>query len=409
MGDIYRRPMTQNECTDLQRFVEAVKQALGGYRESEQQRQMMLAVAETFDRCLHGSATTETDGSNVLVCESGTGTGKTFAYAIPGLVLARSVGKTLVISSSTIALQEQLVAKDLPFLQACAPWPFCFALAKGRGRYVCRVRLELALEAARQIRLDDDSACDASEADTLCRLAQALQSGRWDGDRDQLDEAVPSELWERLTTDRNGCAGNRCPSFSDCAFYRARQRIRDADVVVANHDLMLSALDMNPSSVLPDPSECLFVFDEGHALPHKIVQHYAERHLVRATYGWAGEVPDVMQTVVHALRLDASMLPRMQAACADVMAALGRLWQWIAQTDGWADGVLRLPHGVVPDAMAEAGEALHAGAAAVLDLLAEARIEALKCAAESPELVQQLLASSVPRSRAANGSPTRGG
>ena len=117
---------------------------------------MIEAVADTFDRCLHGSTTAETDGSNVLVCESGTGTGKTFAYAIPGLVLARSVGKKLVISSSTVALQEQLAAKDLPFLQSCAPWPFSFALAKGRGRYVCPVRLDLALEAARQARLDGD-------------------------------------------------------------------------------------------------------------------------------------------------------------------------------------------------------------------------------------------------------------
>lgn len=385
--------LTHQETAELQRFVDAVTRSLPGHRESEQQRQMIAAVADTFDHCLHGSATAETDGSNVLVCESGTGTGKTFAYAIPGLVLARSVGKKLVISSSTVALQEQLAAKDLPFLQSCAPWPFGFALAKGRGRYVCKVRLELAVATARQARLDDEGdACQVSEADTLRRLEEALDAGRWDGDRDQLDDAVPGALWDRLTTDRNGCAGNRCPSFHDCAFYRARQRIREADVVVANHDLVLSALELNPGSVLPDPSECFFVFDEGHALPHKIVQHYAERHPVRATYGWAGEVPDVLQTAVHALRLDAAVHPRVQAACADVMRALGRVWQWIAQAEGWADDVLRFALGVVPDELALAGEALLAAAEAVLDLLGEVRIEALKCAAESPELVQQLLA-----------------
>ena len=167
--------LTQQETADLQRFSDAVRQALPGYRASEQQRQMMAAVADTFDHCLHGSATAETDGGNVLVCESGTGTGKTFAYAMPGLVLARSVGKTLVISSSTVALQEQLAAKDLPFLQSCAPWPFSFALAKGRGRYVCQVRLTLALEAARQVRLDEEGeAGAAAEADLLHRLAEAL-------------------------------------------------------------------------------------------------------------------------------------------------------------------------------------------------------------------------------------------
>jgi ATP-dependent DNA helicase DinG len=385
--------LTHQETADLHRFVDAVRAALPGYRESEQQRRMIAAVADTLDDCLHGSATAETKGSNLLVCESGTGTGKTFAYAIPGLVLARSVGKKLVISSSTVALQEQLAAKDLPFLQSCAPWPFSFAIAKGRGRYVCNVRLALALETVRQGRLDDDGdASCAPEAAVLRRLGEALDTGCWDGDRDQLDDSLPTALWDRLATDRNGCAGNRCPSFHDCAFYRARQRIREADVVVANHDLVLSALEMNPGSVLPDPSECFFVFDEGHALPHKIVQHYAERHPVRATYGWAGEVPDVVQTVVHALRIDASMHPRVQAACADVMRALGLLWQWIAHAEGWSDGVLRFAHGVVPDGLAQAGEALLAAVEAVLDVLSEARAEALKCAAELPELVQQLLA-----------------
>jgi ATP-dependent DNA helicase DinG len=384
--------LTHQEAADLQRFIAAVRRALPGYRESPQQRQMIEAVADTFDRCLHGSATAETDGGNLLVCESGTGTGKTFAYAIPGLVLARSVGKKLVISSSTVALQEQLVGKDLPFLQSCAPWPFSVALAKGRGRYVCPVRLDLALDAARQARLDgDDSPC-ASEADALRRLAQALDAGHWDGDRDQLEDAVPGALWDRLTTDRNGCAGNRCPSFHDCAFHRVRQRVRDADVVVANHDLVLSALEMNPGSVLPDPSECFFVFDEGHALPHKIVQHCAERHPVRATYGWAGEVPDVVQTAVHALRLDAAMYPRAQAAGGAAMHSLGRLWQWVAQAEGWTDGVLRFAHGVLPDELAATGVDLLSSVESALDLLGEVRMEALKRAAEAPALVQQLLA-----------------
>lgn len=385
--------LTQQESADLEQFAAAVKRSLPGHRDSEQQRRMMAAVADTFDHCLHGGETAETDGDNILVCESGTGTGKTFAYAIPGLVLARSAAKKLVISSSTIALQEQLAAKDLPFLQSCAPWPFSFALAKGRGRYVCKVRLELASQAASQLRIDAQGEdLDAPEADVLRRMTDALQVGRWDGDRDRLDEAVPVALWDRLTTDRDGCAGNRCPGFSECAFYRARQRIRDADVVVANHDLVLSALELNPGSVLPDPAECFFVFDEGHGLPHKIVQHYAARHAVRATYGWAGEVPDVVLTVVHALHLDASAHPRAQAACSAVMRALGQVWQWIAGADGWVEGVLRFPHGVIPDALAQAGDELLAATQDVLDLLGEQRAEVLRCAAQSPELAQQLLA-----------------
>ena len=383
--------LTRQESDDIRRFVEAVRRSLPGYRHSEAQQLMQSAVVDTLDSCLHGREVAETDGRNILVCESGTGTGKTFAYAIPGLVLARSVGKTLVISSSTVALQEQLVTRDLPFLQSCAPWPFSVALAKGRGRYVCPVRLDAALDAASQARLDgDDSRC-ASEAYSLRRLAQALDASHWDGDRDQLEDAVPAALWDRLTTDRNGCAGNRCPRFHDCAFHRARQRMRDADVVVANHDLVLSALEMNPGSVLPDPSECFFVFDEGHSLPHKIVQHCAERHPVRASYGWASEVPDVVQTAIHALRLDAAMHARAQAEGAATMHALGRLWQWVAQAEGWTDGVRRFAHGVLPDGLAAAGAELLSSVESALDLLGEVRFEALKRAAESPMLVQHVL------------------
>src|SRR5438309_3102259 len=166
--------LTHQETGDLQRFLDSVKRSLPGYRDSEQQRQMIAAVADTFDHCLHGCATAETNGANILVCESGTGTGKTFAYAIPGLVLSRSVGKKLVISSSTVALQEQLAAKDLPFLQSCAPWPFSLALAKGRGRYVCNVRLALASAAASQVRLDAEAEQNAkANADVLRRLTEA--------------------------------------------------------------------------------------------------------------------------------------------------------------------------------------------------------------------------------------------
>lgn len=389
--------LTRQESDDIRRFVESVRLSLPGHRHSDAQQQMLSAVVDTFDCCLHGRDVAESDGRNILVCESGTGTGKTFAYAIPGVVLARSVGKKLVISTSTIALQEQLASKDLPFLQSCSPWAFSFALGKGRRRYVCPIRLEVALDAASQMRLDDEgSPSGAPEADALRSLAEAFDAGRWDGDRDRLDDVVPDALWDRLTTDRSGCAGNRCPSFSGCPFYRARQRIRDADIVVANHDLVLSALELNPGSVLPDPSECFFVFDEAHALPRKIVQHHAERHPVRATYGWAGEVPDVVMTIVHALRLDAGMRRRVQVACTDVMWSLGVLWQWIAHADGWVDqpagSVLRFAHGVVPAALAEAGEALLAATEAVLDVLGDVRSEALKCAADSPVLVQQLVA-----------------
>ncbi|NRF72046.1 ATP-dependent DNA helicase DinG [Aquincola sp. S2] len=384
--------LTRQESSDLARFTDAVRRALPNFRESDSQHHMMSAIAETFDRCLHGREVAETDGANILVCESGTGTGKTFAYAMPGLVLARSVGKKLVISTSTVALQEQLCAKDLPFLQSCAPWPFSFAIAKGRVRYACRTRLEAAALEARQIRLDEvDPHDDPKHAAALRGLVEMLDAGRWTGDRDQIEQAMPDALWARLTTDRSGCTGSICPHFGDCPFQRARQRAREADVIVANHDLVLSALDLNPGSVLPDPADCFFVFDEGHTLPAKTVLHHAERHPVRAAYGWIGEVPRLVTTIVHALHIDASLHCRMQGACADVTQALGVLWRWIEQAEGWNGDVLRFRHGVVPGDLARAGESLLGAMRVVLDLVSDLRVDALKSAALKPELVQHLL------------------
>lgn len=112
--------LTRQEQTQLAEFNARLSAALPAYRYRDAQRQMADAVAATFDRCRQNGETEDSDGSNLLVCESGTATGKTFAYAVPGIVLARSVGKRLVISSSTIALQEQLMVKDLPLLQKCA-------------------------------------------------------------------------------------------------------------------------------------------------------------------------------------------------------------------------------------------------------------------------------------------------
>lgn len=385
--------LTHREASDIARFVESIRQTLVGYRDSPQQAQMMEAVAQAFDACLHGAGTAETDGSNLLVCESGTGTGKTFAYAIPGIVLARSVAKKLVISSSTIALQEQLAGKDLPLLQACAPWPFSFAVAKGRQRYVCVARLEDAVLQGRQGRLDGMNSESQVERVALLRsLHVDLERGRWDGDRDHLAEPVPDDLWPQLTTERAGCAGNRCPRFADCALYRARRLVKEADVIVANHDLVLSAQDAAHRGGLPDPADCFFVFDEAHALPSKLIEHHAARHLLKGSLGWLQQVPELAMTIVQALRLEGGVPAALEAACREARHGVLALSRWLDAAEGWHDGVLRFAHGVVPVGVVELGEPLLASLRSVQDTLTDLRARTLKAAGDAPELAQLLLA-----------------
>ena len=126
----------------LQAF-DAVVRAGGGLRVRGGQRGMAQCVAETFARAQLGKVE---DGATpqraIAVVQAGTGVGKSLAYCAPAIAIALSRGTRVVISTATVALQEQLVHKDLPLLAAQMPDPFRFALAKGRGRYVCKLKLE---------------------------------------------------------------------------------------------------------------------------------------------------------------------------------------------------------------------------------------------------------------------------
>ncbi|OZA22878.1 MAG: hypothetical protein B7X93_12565 [Hydrogenophilales bacterium 17-61-9] len=389
--------LTRQEQDQIAQFTSALRAALPGYRERDAQQEMVRSVAGVFDSCRHGSDTADTDGSNFLVCESGTGTGKTFAYAVPGIVLARSVGKRLVISSSTIALQEQLIVKDLPLLLKCAPFTFSYAIGKGRSRYVCTVKLNALAEKVSQgqIRFDEGASVPEEGLDLMAavELSRALASGEWDGDQDRLTSKLPVGLWERVTTDRNGCAGNKCPEFSACPFFQARRRMQEADVIVANHDLVLAALAMQPGTVLPDPADCFFVFDEGHALPQKVLSHYAERHPVRATYSLLTAIPDVVMTAVHSLGLNAALHVDVQKACLALGEALRDLIGWIDEEVPSDSEIHRFKGGSISDSLRVIGLEMLDRGQLVLNQLADIRAGSLKRAAERPEIAQTLLAS----------------
>jgi ATP-dependent DNA helicase DinG len=388
--------LTRQEQQDIEAFIAAVKAALKDFQDRPAQQTMIRAVSETLDQCRHGADTADTDGSNFLVCESGTGTGKTLGYAIPAIVMARSTGKRLILSSSTVALQSQLADKDLPFLQQHAPFEFTWAIVKGRCRYVCRAKLMALTDAAGQESLDlgqGDAITDTElYIETLLNLATCLSSGQWDGDRDRLTVEVAPELWQRVTNDRNGCPGNRCPDFGQCPFYSARQAAKDADVLVVNHDALLAALEMPPGSVLPGMSESFVVLDEGHILGRKVIDHCAKWHSARSTFAWLTKTPDIAMTAVHALKLNPALHPHMQSACAALGDPLRDLIAWLEQTEAVKDAeAYSFTDGVLPDDLISIGEAMAERGQAVLDVLADLRAESLKKAADFPEIAQAVL------------------
>ncbi|MCO7218053.1 DEAD/DEAH box helicase, partial [Halomonas sp. OfavH-34-E] len=289
-----------------------------------------LMIAE-ISRTLAGIETDE-DGKrvsdeHVCVLEAGTGTGKTLAYLLAALPVAKARGKRLVLATATVALQEQVLHQDLPSLKAHSGLSFDFALAKGRGRYVCVAKLDAAMDGAEEnptLSLFEQS-LDAATGDDFKALVAAMGdaygNGRWEGDRDSWGEAIDDSHWRRLTVDHRQCTNRRCGHFGACAFFRARRDLDQADVIVANHDLVLADLALGGGLVLPDPADCIYVFDEGHHLPDKAISHFTHRFSVGGGLRWLRNLRGSLTELNTALGVQPT-LARLLGALPTAMEAL---------------------------------------------------------------------------------------
>lgn len=279
-----------NETTkqEIRDKLAAISTALPNFRPRPAQRLMIAEVAKTLAHCPDpGSAAAAVPGKTVLVAEGGTGTGKSLAYSVAGLVMAKAKGKKLVISSSTVQLQEQLTTRDLPLFVKAGDFPVRVEIAKGRARYACIYRMGQALGDLQQLAMfgREERAGKTGGGETariaIEEMMRDYAEGRWNGDRD-LRERVDDMLWSSITTDRHGCINRACPHFSKCPQMEARKRIKDADVVVVNHDLLLADLALGGGKLLPAPEDAFLVLDEGHHFPEKAVSAFASSHFVNA-------------------------------------------------------------------------------------------------------------------------------
>ena len=211
------------------------------------QRLMIAEVAKVL-----GDIDTDDEGRRsgdpaVVAVEAGTGTGKTVAYSLAAIPTAKAAGKRLVIATATVALQEQIVYKDLPDLMRNSGLNFSFSLAKGRGRYMCLSKLDMLLQeghaetATAQLFEEEGFKIEVDEASQklFTSMIEKLAGNKWDGDRDSWPTALEDADWARLTTDHSQCTNRHCPNFGQCAFYKAREGMGKVDVIVTNHDLSL--------------------------------------------------------------------------------------------------------------------------------------------------------------------------
>ena len=200
-----------------------------------------------------------------LVIEAGTGIGKSFAYLLPAIEIARrSQGKVLV-STFTITLQEQLINKDLPFLAESLPWAFTAVLAKGRSNYICRRRLEFALRKSRTLFTQLDN--------------QLNQINNWarqtkDGTLSDIPFQPHPDVWDAVSSEHGNCWGKKCSHFQNCFYQRARRQLDNADIIVANHALMFSDLVLKQKDVSILPEYKFVIIDEAHNIERVAEDHF---------------------------------------------------------------------------------------------------------------------------------------
>jgi ATP-dependent DNA helicase DinG len=206
-----------------------------------------------------------------LIVEAGTGTGKTFAYLVPALLSGRSV----IISTGTRTLQDQLFRRDVPMLAKALGLPAKLALLKGRTNYLCRHRLELATQQGALLP-------ERNVARLLARVSRWAATTK-SGDLAELtDLPEQSPVWPSITSTRENCLGQECPQFSRCHVFEARRNAQAADIVVVNHHLLLADLalkDEGFGDLLPGAEAV--ILDEAHQVPDIAAQFFGQSWSVR--------------------------------------------------------------------------------------------------------------------------------
>jgi ATP-dependent DNA helicase DinG len=255
-------PPTESGVPDVSELLAAAVSGIGGA-----ERPGQVAMAEAVEKSLR-------DGGHLAV-QAGTGTGKSLAYLVPAIAHAMSTGTAVVVATATIALQRQLIDRDLPRLsEALAPLlgrePVA-AILKGRRNYLCLHRLKSGAPEEPADVLFDPAAVSAVGRQVQ-RLAEWAETTRT-GDRDELVPGVDERAWRQVSVPAPECIGaQRCPFGSRCFAEKAREAAGQADVVVTNHALLaIDALEDYP--VLPEHD--VVIIDEAHDLVNRVTTQAA--------------------------------------------------------------------------------------------------------------------------------------
>ena len=225
------------------------------YEHRPQQLEMAAAVEDAF-----------TQGHHLLV-EAGTGVGKSFAYLLPAIDFAVKNKKRVVISTHTIALQEQLIEKDIPLLQSVYPDEFTAVLVKGRSNYLCQRRLEQA-RGRQNFLFDHDKQLESLWA------IEDWATRTTDGSLADLPAIPERDVWDKGAAEHGNCLGKKCTFYKSCFWQAAKRRMNLGNILVVNHALLFSDLALRMAGISYLPKYDLLILDEAHTVEDVAGDHF---------------------------------------------------------------------------------------------------------------------------------------
>lgn len=285
------------------------------YEIRDGQIKMADAVMNAFDKKRH------------LVVEAGTGTGKTLAYLVPAIAAALGKKQRVIVSTGTKNLQEQLMEKDIPFLQRVMPKKFTAAYMKGRSNYACLNRIYKA---------EDQPILEGlHEIDHFEEIRHWVRDSRT-GDRAELKD-LPDNLsfWNRINARSEVCLGQKCPDFETCFITRMRARAEDADIIVVNHHLFFADLAVRGNQygrVIPDYAAV--IFDEAHLIEDIAADYFG---LQVSSF----QIDEILRDTDVLPIDDALVTSGLTKICARVAGHAEQFWHRFSQGRG-ADGRFQL-------------------------------------------------------------------
>lgn len=343
--------LTPNVQKSIRTSYQNLQAQLENFVPRRSQNYLVAEIAKSLSGEYHKS-------TRMIVAEAGTGIGKSLSYLMGAIPVAVLNNRKVVISTATVALQEQLIDKDLPLFRRITDLDFEFRLAKGRQRYCCAEKLAAASgEDGGQVAMFE-SKPKAKDIELLARLYKALSEGKWDGDRDSWPKPIKDDIWQLIVSDKHSC-NNSLPAHRSCPFSKARSDLDRADVIIANHSLVMADADLGGGIILPEPENTIYVFDEAHHLPHVAREHSSAAASLKGAASWLERLNQVISK--HASLADVKRASRFQNDLQEaIQVIVPTLTQMTKQFDPthFEEGIYRFEDGELPNWLFEEAKGL---------------------------------------------------